>query len=139
MIKIFIGIFCFLAIFSCNNDDNISTAQVNSITTTTIDDGMTLLEIRIHDELATDGEFIADSGMSRSAMIQNFKKSGKTVTELNITVKEINIVNADGEVVPCPMKEVKRLNILDIAKSNPVVLSSVPRHGWRAYHQHTEV
>ena len=41
MIKIFIGIFCFLAIFSCNNNDNISTAQVNSITTTTIDDGMT--------------------------------------------------------------------------------------------------
>ena len=119
MIKIFIGIFCFLAIFSCNNNDNISTAQVNSITTTTIDDGMTLLEIRIHDE--------------------PFKKSGKTVTELNITVKEINIVNEDGDVIPCPMKEIKRLNILDIAKSNPVVLSSVPRHGWRAYHQHTEV
>ncbi|MBR6198967.1 MAG: hypothetical protein IKQ61_01740 [Spirochaetales bacterium] len=119
MIKIFIGIFCFLAIFSCNNNDNISTAQVNSITTTTIDDGMTLLEIRIHDE--------------------PFKKSGKTVTELNITVKEINIVSESGDVIPCPMKEIKRLNILDIAKSNPVVLSSVPRHGWRAYHQHTEV
>ena len=105
IIKIFIGIFCFLAIFSCNNNNNISSAPISGATTTTIDDGMATVEIRIHD--------------------QPFKKSGKTVTELNITVKEINIVNADGEVVPCPMKEVKRLNILDIAKSNPVVLSSV--------------
>ena len=105
MIKIFIGILCFLAIFSCNNDDNITTTKVNGATTNTIDDGMATVEIRIHD--------------------QPFKKSGKTVTELNITVKEINIVNAAGDVIPCPMKEVKRLNILDIAKSNPVVLSSV--------------
>ena len=74
MIKIFIGILCFLAIFSCNNNDNISTAQVNSITTTTIDDGlsatdggvqspqgsigdaMDTAEIRIHDAFATDGD-----------------------------------------------------------------------------------
>ena len=55
MIKIFIGIFCFIALFSCNNNDNISTAQVNSITTTTIDDDMATVEIRIHDAFATDG------------------------------------------------------------------------------------
>ena len=105
MIKIFIGLLCSLALFSCNNDDGITTAKISDATTTTIDDGMAILEIRMHDE--------------------PFQKSGKTVTELNITVKEINIVNADGDVIPCPMKEIKRLNILDIAKSNPVVLSSV--------------
>ena len=56
MIKIFIGIFCFIAIFSCNNDDNITTTKVNGATTNTIDDGMATVEIRIHDGLATDGD-----------------------------------------------------------------------------------
>ena len=56
MIKIFIGILCFIALFSCNNNDNISTAQVNSITTTTIDDDMATVEIRIHDAFATVGD-----------------------------------------------------------------------------------
>ena len=40
MIKIFIGILCFIAFFSYNNNDNISTAQINGATTTTIDDDM---------------------------------------------------------------------------------------------------
>ena len=73
MIKIFIGIFCFIAIFSCNNNDNISSAQISGATTT-IDDGlyatdggvqspqgsigdaMATVEIRIHDASATDGD-----------------------------------------------------------------------------------
>ena len=40
MIKIFIGILCFIAFFSYNNNDNISTAQINGATTTTIDDDL---------------------------------------------------------------------------------------------------
>jgi hypothetical protein len=88
MIKIFIGIFCFLAIFSCNNNDNISTAQINSITTTTIDDGlsatdggvqspqgsigdaMATVEIRIHDAFGTDADVQQAQGRTACADAQ---------------------------------------------------------------------
>ncbi len=52
--------------------------------------------------------------------------SGKTVTELNITVVKIDIVKAGtGEIINCHITEEKEMNILDISKSNPVVLSDV--------------
>ena len=68
--------------------------------------GTTQLQVRIHDE--------------------PFKSSGKTVTELNITVIKVDIVKAGtGEIVNCPITEEKEMNILEISKSNPVVLSDV--------------
>lgn len=88
---------------SCTNDE-ISKVTTKSDKNINENNGTTLLEFRIHDE--------------------PFKKSGKTVTELNITVKEINIVKATGEIINCPTKE-RRLNIIEISKSNPVVLSNV--------------
>ena len=68
--------------------------------------GTTQLQVRIHDE--------------------PFKSSDKLVTELNITVIKVDIVRAGtGEVINCPIKEEKEMNILEISKSNPVVLSDV--------------
>ncbi len=53
-----------------------------------------------------------------------FKMQGKTVSELNITISRMDIVNIDGTVVTI-LNEERSMNILDIAKSNPVVLSNV--------------
>lgn len=92
-------------IISCTNTE-ISKPTTSKINDENINESYdtTLLELRLHDE--------------------PFKKSGKIVTELNITVKEINIVKDTGEIINCPTEE-KQLNIIEISKSNPVVLSNV--------------
>lgn len=84
-----------LALITCSNDQILND-----------NNGTTQFQVRIHDE--------------------PFKSSGKTVTELNITVVKIDIVKAGtGEIINCHITEEKKMNILDISKSNPVVLSDV--------------
>jgi len=53
-----------------------------------------------------------------------FKLQGKTVEELNITIIRMDIENIDGSVFTI-LNEERSMNILEIAKSNPVVLSNV--------------
>ena len=85
-----------LLFFTCSNNNLLQSDN----------DGTTKLQVRIHDE--------------------PFKCSGKTVSELNITVIKVDIIRANsGEVVNCPITQEKELNILEISKSNPVVLSDV--------------
>ena len=84
-----------LALITCSNDQILND-----------NNGTTQFQVRIHDE--------------------PFKSSGKTVTELNITVIKVDIVKAGtGEIINCPITEEKEMNILEISKSNPVVLSDV--------------
>ena len=73
---------------SCTNDE-ISKVTTKSDENINENNGTTLLEFRIHDE--------------------PFKKSGKTVTELNITVKEINIVKATGALRDSSMASSREL------------------------------
>lgn len=54
-----------------------------------------------------------------------FKLQDKTVEELNITISRMDIEHINGTVESI-LNEERGMNILDIAKSNPVVLSNVP-------------
>ena len=104
VISIVIAIAIFFACTQANTNNK--NGENGNGTTYETENGETLLQIRIHDA--------------------PFKNSGKTVEELNITIDRIDIIKSDGGKKVTISEKRQTMDILKIAKSDPVILSTVP-------------